>query len=154
MMNNVYGLPQLQELMLKSSGENPFGGVANRISGYDQFLQGQQKNKLAMDALGLRKQLQDAQIQNMVVNQGLQRDRLALHTNRVNWNYNQRKDAINEAKEELNLRTALGIGTAAWSAYEGHRRATKLAEDQAAVDEFLAEMKAKFGKKKPAPGGK
>ena len=60
-----YSDPKLQTLILKQAAAQPWGGVANRASWYDKYLQEAERMKLALSEAGLRSKLQEAQISQM-----------------------------------------------------------------------------------------
>lgn len=186
-----YSDPRLQRLLLRSAGQNPSGGIANKIPGMEDYLKRKEERNLAMSELGLRSQLQAAQIEQMKFSRGVEEQRLGLSTGylglaqqgqalkerqfgiqekefglkeknygleeqrvglagqevglrgqEINWRNKQFMTNINEKENELNLASALGVGIAGWSAYEGNRRADEIAKDKKRQMEFMDRMES------------
>lgn len=69
---------QIQQFLLRNASSRPWGGVANRTPRLDKLLEQQEKRRLMMGEVGLRSQLNSAQIEQMKFNRGIAERRLGL----------------------------------------------------------------------------
>ena len=163
-----YSDPRLQRLLLRGAAKQPYGGVANRSPGLPEYLQNEEKRKLQMGEVGLRSQLQKAQIEQMGFERGMSEKRLGLEQGyfglaekgmglkeqelgiqsrlselrgqEMAWKNKMFMKKLSDEEKNLNLSTAFGLGTAAWSGYEGYRRAEKTRRETEINDLFYKDL--------------
>lgn len=173
-----YNDPRLQRLLLKGAASQPYGGVANRVPGLQQYLSDQERRKLALTETGLQSKMNTAKIGQMAFERGMAEKRLGLSgsyldiakqdlglaergfgirsqlaeldksrfglaekyfnldtqkfnlgSQEADWRNKQFSKKLKSEENSLDLQTYLGLGTAAWSAYEGARRAKETRAD-------------------------
>jgi len=163
--------PRLQQLLQKRMAKEYWGGVAGFAPEIAAYGQQEAKRGVQMGDVYLRKQMQGAQMQQMTHEQqmaeknlglatgylGLETEGLGLKGRNVDiaaqmqnqrqaqgsWENQWFNKNLDQKSKELNLSTALGIGTAAWSGYEGNRRNRILEEDRIDTKEFKRRLREK-----------
>jgi hypothetical protein len=145
----VFGLPQLQELQLEGAGAQPYGGVAGRLPGYREFQEGAARRQLELGQLGLQRQMQEAEMEDMTARRGLASRGFDLANRSTRWDYKFKNKMLEHDREGMNLQTLFGVGMAGLSAYEGRRRA----RDERAYRDNLSALikKVESGLTRPTP---
>ena len=163
--------PRLQRVLQKRMAKEYWGGVAGFAPEIAAYGQQEAKRGVQMGDVYLRKQMQGAQMQQMTHEQqmaeknlglatgylGLGQEELGLKGRNVDiasqiqnqrqaqgsWENSWFNKNLDQRSRELDLSTVLGIGTAAWSGYEGYRRKELLDEDRVDTKEFKRRLREK-----------
>jgi hypothetical protein len=163
--------PRLQQVLQKRMAKEYWGGVAGFAPEIAAYGQQEAKRGVQMGDVYLRKQMQGAQMEQMTHEQqmaeknlglatgylGLGKEELGLKGRNVDiasqiqqqrqaqgsWENNWFNKGLKQKESELNLTTMLGLGTAAWSGYEGYRRNEILTEDRNDTKEFKRKLREK-----------
>ena len=151
-----YNDPVLQKLLQKRAAMNPYGGVRSVAPEIEKYMGEQEKRRLQLNQVGLEGKMNTAKIGNMAFERGIMEKNMGLQQGYIDlagkefglaekgfgirsqlaalaneeaaWRHSMVKKNINQQKNELNLQTLLGLGTAGYAAYEGNRRATEVRE--------------------------
>lgn len=122
-------------LARNQSGRRPTYAVTNQIHSAEAARQG--KWMLAMQELGLRNKSANMQHAQAMAGLAAQNRGLDLKAQNLNFNKGAFKDWAGDQKKAQLIGLLSGLGGAAYSAYEGHRRKKDLAQQNALASELV-----------------
>lgn len=148
----------LQGALLKSSAKNSWGGTGNTAKLTEETTNAAMRDMMAQQAYGLHKKMNDAQIINMAeklkiaqgylgidtAKVGLAGQELGIQQQNQSWREKNWRKTYDTEKSNLWKTAALGLGTGAWSAYEGNRRAEAIRADSALTRQSMADWSKYF----------
>lgn len=140
----------LQGALLRNMAQNPLSGTGSTAKVTAQQTDAAMRDMLAQRSYGLRKRMNEAQTSDMAkklaISQGyldidrghlgieekqvgLSEQRLGLANQQQSWREKNWRSVYDTEKSNLWKTATLGLGTAAWSAYEGNRRAELIRQE-------------------------
>jgi hypothetical protein len=157
----------LQGALLRNMVQNPLSGTGSTAKVTAQQSDAAMKDMLAQRSYGLRKRMNEAQTTEMAnklalskgyleidkgkygieeKQLGLAEQRLGLANQEQNWREKNWRKGYDTEKQNLWTTTALGLGTAGWSAYEGARRADLIRQETEQKRKDMDELKKYFNR--------
>lgn len=134
----------LQSALLKNKSKNPYSAVDSTADVTAKQTGAAMRDMLAQREYGLRNRMNEANIIDMSNRLKLREQYLGLANQQQDWREKNWRKSYDTEKQNMWTTTALGLGTSAWSAYEGNRRAELLRAETKKNNETMDEFRKRY----------